>query len=270
MGQGFLKIQLHVGDFALHGQEMTVLIKKDGEILHTLLTDENGTTKEVALACPDLTIDSPSAGTDLFETYDVVVPASHGFMQVSVYGVQIFDGIHSILDIQLEPYVEGGPQEKEIIIPLEHGVDTDRTQEIPGSHIPAEPQSKAEDVAQMIAIPPLNEAILVFNPEHTDEALPAATDITPSAAPSLQNIPLANEVVVPPFITVHLGSPNVSAMNVRVSFRDYIVNVACSEIYPHWQTAAIEANVHAQVSFALNRLFTYITFLRGFRQNSTK
>jgi len=64
------------------------------------------------------------------------------------------------------------------------------------------------------------------------------------------------EVVIPDFITVHLGHPSVSARNVRVRFADYIKNVASSEIYPTWPRASLEANILAQISFALNRVFT--------------
>ena len=43
-----------------------------------------------------------------------------------------------------------------------------------------------------------------------------------------------DRVIVPKNITVHLGRPAASARNVTVSFRDYIANVASSEVYPTW------------------------------------
>lgn len=61
---------------------------------------------------------------------------------------------------------------------------------------------------------------------------------------------------IPQTITVHLGYPNEDAPNVTLSFQEYIKNVASSEIYPTWSEEAILANIHAQVSFALNRLYT--------------
>lgn len=67
--------------------------------------------------------------------------------------------------------------------------------------------------------------------------------------------------VIPEFITVHLGPPDSGAENVTVSFRDYIKNVASSEIYPTWEDAALRANILAQISFALNRV--YIGFYRN-------
>ena len=61
---------------------------------------------------------------------------------------------------------------------------------------------------------------------------------------------------IPATITVHLGRPNASAQNVTVAFPDYIKNVASSEIYPTWPESALRANIYAQISFALNRIYT--------------
>lgn len=69
---------------------------------------------------------------------------------------------------------------------------------------------------------------------------------------------------IPTVITVHLGPPGQSAANVTVGFADYIKNVASSEIYPTWEPAAIRANVLAQVSFALNRVYTQYYRSRGY------
>ena len=64
---------------------------------------------------------------------------------------------------------------------------------------------------------------------------------------------------IPENITVHLGRPDDrSAPNVTVPFIDYIKNVASSEIYPTWPESALRANMYAQISFALNRVFRYL------------
>lgn len=66
-----------------------------------------------------------------------------------------------------------------------------------------------------------------------------------------------SEVVVPEFMIVHDGPPtDQTARNYWVRYRDYIKNVACSEIYATWPEATIRANVLAIQSFALNRVFT--------------
>ncbi len=75
--------------------------------------------------------------------------------------------------------------------------------------------------------------------------------------------------VIPDYITVHLGTPNSNARNVRVPFTDYIKNVASSEIYPSWPESAIRANIYAQVSFALNRIFTEYYRSRGYNFDIT-
>ncbi len=62
--------------------------------------------------------------------------------------------------------------------------------------------------------------------------------------------------VIPEYITVHLGAPSQSAQNVTVPFPDYIKNVASSEIYSTWPEEAIKANILAEVSFALNRVYS--------------
>lgn len=67
-------------------------------------------------------------------------------------------------------------------------------------------------------------------------------------------------VVIPENITVHLGAPNASARNVTVPFRTYLKSVAASEIYPTWPQQALRANIYAQISFVLNRIFTEWSF----------
>lgn len=63
--------------------------------------------------------------------------------------------------------------------------------------------------------------------------------------------------VVPEFIVVHDGLPeNTSAPNYWIPFKEYIKNVASSEIYSTWSEQTIYANVIAIVSFTLNRVFT--------------
>lgn len=69
---------------------------------------------------------------------------------------------------------------------------------------------------------------------------------------------------IPSYITVHLGPPNSSAENVTVSFRDYVKNVASSEVYPTWNENALRANILAITSFALNRVYTEFYRVRGY------
>ena len=70
--------------------------------------------------------------------------------------------------------------------------------------------------------------------------------------------------VIPESIVVHLGPPNASAENITVPFVDYIKNVASNEVYPTWPESAIRANMLAQISFALNRVYTEYYRSRGY------
>lgn len=66
-----------------------------------------------------------------------------------------------------------------------------------------------------------------------------------------------SRVVVPEYIVVHDGSPRDStAQNYYVKYKDYIKNVASSEIYATWPEDTIRANVLAIMSFTLNRVYT--------------
>lgn len=77
-------------------------------------------------------------------------------------------------------------------------------------------------------------------------------------------MPIPSAPYVPDYITVHLGPPDSDAENVTVSFPYYIKNVASSEIYPTWEESAIYANIYAQISYALNRVYTEFYRVRGY------
>ena len=67
---------------------------------------------------------------------------------------------------------------------------------------------------------------------------------------------ILGQVTIPTYMTVHLGRPQNAAENVTVPFLYYLKNVACSEIYPTWPYEALKANIWAQASLALNRIYT--------------
>lgn len=77
-------------------------------------------------------------------------------------------------------------------------------------------------------------------------------------------MPITVRPYIPQYITVHTGPASQWAENVTVTFPDYIKNVASSEIYPTWNEQAIRANVLAQISFALNRVYTEYYPSRGY------
>lgn len=66
-----------------------------------------------------------------------------------------------------------------------------------------------------------------------------------------------SRVVVPEYVVVHDGTPGDStAGDYYVRYKDYIKNVASSEIYATWPQNTIRANVLAIMSFTLNRVYT--------------
>lgn len=74
-----------------------------------------------------------------------------------------------------------------------------------------------------------------------------------------------SRVVVPEFVVVHDGSPrDTTATDYYVRYRDYIKNVASSEIYSTWPRAALQANILAIMSFTLNRVYTEWYRNKGF------
>ena len=80
-------------------------------------------------------------------------------------------------------------------------------------------------------------------------------DLKPLPAPT--GFVVLDNPVVPEFVIVHDGLPDdTSAQDYWIPFKDYIKNVASSEIYSTWPKQTIYANVIAIVSFTLNRVFT--------------
>ena len=100
----------------------------------------------------------------------------------------------------------------------------------------------------------------LYNPVSPSSTAP----VEECAQPRVLNTP-----IVPKTITVHLGTPKSSAQNVTVSFQSYIANVASSEVYPTWPEQALRANIHAQISLALNRIFTEWYPSKGYTFNIT-
>lgn len=74
-----------------------------------------------------------------------------------------------------------------------------------------------------------------------------------------------SRVVIPEFIVVHDGPPaDLGARNYYVRYREYVKNVASSEIYSTWPENTIRANVLAIMSFTLNRVYTEWYRNKGF------
>ena len=112
---------------------------------------------------------------------------------------------------------------------------------------PVEMDELTPDAFQDIAIP--DHTLFGDYPEKIPEAEIKPVDETGEI--------VLSRVVVPEYVVVHDGAPSDStAKDYYVRYRDYIKNVACSEIYATWTDAAIRANVLAIMSFTLNRVYT--------------
>lgn len=110
-----------------------------------------------------------------------------------------------------------------------------------------------------------NEAMFVI-PAHTLYATYPPKIPEDEIKPTIESGEIVlSRVVVPEYIVVHDGSPRDStARNYYVKYKDYIKNVASSEIYATWPKAAIRANVLAIMSFTLNRVYTEWYRNKGF------
>ncbi len=115
---------------------------------------------------------------------------------------------------------------------------------------------------------PKTKVFVIETPPHKlNRPLPATA--RPAFSPSVPTANVAKPVVVPENITVHLGSPDSNAENVTVPFIYYIKNVASSEIYPTWPESALRSNILAQITLALNRIYTEWYPSQGFNFDIT-
>ncbi len=120
------------------------------------------------------------------------------------------------------------------------------------------PQTDALQEVQLSPITPTGQGTNIVIPAHTlyGNYPPkiAEAEIKPVGEPG--EIVLS-QVVVPEIVVVHDGVPSdPTAQNYYISYRDYVKNVASSEIYATWPESTITANVLAIMSFTLNRVYT--------------
>ncbi|MCL2751557.1 MAG: peptidoglycan-binding protein [Firmicutes bacterium] len=246
MAKGTLVIDTTTGGGTIPLAGVSYAIKdKRGNVLFSGLTDQNGKSGVYTLdTVPASLSQQPSPGVYPYAVYDIWV-GKPGYATVIVLDVEIFDGQQSIQPVDMEPLAPGTEEERTVVNPppLAALPTPPQLQEGPGD-IPDPAQAAprtlgvpySDDMARNLAIEP--------------RVLPA--------------------VVVPEYITVHLGTPgNTAAPNVRVRFIDYIKNVASHEIYSTWPTNSLIANIHVIVTFALNRIYTEWYPARGFPYDIT-
>ncbi|MEG0085767.1 MAG: peptidoglycan-binding protein [Niameybacter sp.] len=189
-----------------------------------LTTNANGQTPVLTLdAPPDALTQTPEATQTPYSPYIVEVSAEN-YLPTIVNGTQIFSNIRSIQPIRL--------------ISSEPTPFASRS-----SRVSKLSRQQVDEIS--IGPPTLYGDYAPKIPE---------SSIKDTTSPGFVVLPA---VVVPEFIIVHAGTPNNNtAPNYTVPFKDYIKNVASSEIYPTWPTETIRANIVAIISFTLNRVYT--------------
>ena len=290
-----LVFQLSTARSALPVQGASILVTDPvgGRTTH-LTTDQSGRTRVLCVTAPPLAwSQTPGNNGRPYSIYHADIRAK-GYVPVRLTGIQVFFGQQSLQTVEMIPKEEGAADPPEIIGEPEDPLENDRAA-ARFSHAPTEDtQPPGIPDEQELSLPeePATVPVLASAagiaaaqdvPSEADDpepveavfSMPVTRDLAEENAASraveaLTGPRAASQVYVPKYITVHLGAPNnSSARNVTVSFRDYIKNVASSEIYPTWPEAALRANILAQITFAQNRIFTEWYPSQGYNFNIT-
>ena len=188
-----------------------------GIVLENLRTDESGQVRNLTLDAPNIKYSLQPSDVKPYSEYIVEVIAQ-GFETVQIRGTQILPAVEALQNVPI-----GSPS------------TTNRKS-----------RKRQTEVVYDIAAHTLWGNYPPKIPESSLKPLSAPTGFV-----------VLDEPVVPEFIVVHDGLPeDTSAENYWVPFREYIKNVASSEIYSTWPDQTIYANVIAIISFTLNRVFT--------------
>ncbi|MCL2850920.1 MAG: peptidoglycan-binding protein [Firmicutes bacterium] len=266
MATGYLHTKVTAALETLPIEGARVIVRdKGGRIVADQLTDADGMTEYVPLEAPskDLTL-NPDTAERSYALYDVEITAK-GFHPVVVHDVEIVADTKSYLPAFMHPNLEGDVRNNITRLYRRHiGVPTASiTNQGDGSF-----QSNQPMDGQEIIISPISTTTRINPPgdlstENIGENFDDIQVGPPAVLQPFQsgrvgtNFGPVREVIIPTYITVHLGRPdNLNARNVRVPFVEYVANVASSEIFPTWPDASLRANIHAITTFALNRIYT--------------
>ena len=290
-----LVFQLSTARSALPVQGASILVTDPvGGRVTRLTTDQSGRTRVLCVTAPPLAwSQTPGNNGRPYGIYHADIRAK-GYVPVRLTGIQVFFGQQSLQTVEMIPKEEGAADPPEIIGEPEDPLENDRaaarfshapTEDTQPPGIPDEQELSLPE--EPVTVPVLASAAGIAaaqdvppeadDPEPVEAVFPmpvtrdlAEENAASRAAEVLTGPRTASQVYVPKYITVHLGAPNnSSARNVTVSFRDYIKNVASSEIYPTWPEAALRANILAQITFAQNRIFTEWYPSQGYNFNIT-
>ena len=203
--KGTLYFKITAGDGAIPISNAKITVYGEGINETVLYTDESGISCDIILPAPDKETSLSPNQKDPYAKYNAKIEKD-GYIPVRILGIEVFDGIKSVSEMDMQPYPKGRTG-LEIVY------------NIPGNALEFDTPRNAE------------------NPQYDERIL--------------------KNVIIPNYITVHLGAPNNNSVsNITTNFVNYIKNVASSEIYPTWPENALRANIIAQISFALNRVYT--------------
>ncbi len=227
MSKGYIVAQLFTARQARPITNATVIISRPGaggeSVIRTVEVDREGKTEpiEVDTLPKSLSLDETYEGVP-YTTYDITIRAFN-FANQLIRRVQVFEAQTTLQQVEL--------------IPFDREAYTNNTDFIF--------ETPAHSLAQADCEPDCSPQQQLDQPRLPEN--PIEREVRPQVLQS---------VIVPSQIVVHLGTPRSNAENVYVSFPDYIKNVCSSEIYPTWPENAIRANIYAQISLALNRVYT--------------
>lgn len=262
---------------------------KSGRYTQSFVTNAEGKTLQMTVQTPNIEESFSETGAVPFAICDIYVEKT-GYFGALFFGVQIFPQRESILPVNLEPFNQAlidnhtvtaeftGRYAVVYFIPAPIAGDprgeTGDAEAAPGGNGSSEENSDmgtgSDSGSNTTPAPDENMSGGGGNTEgsgtgENENASEGGSAVGTKANPmrgGIDQLPprfrphVAEEVYVPENITVHLGRPSENAENVTVPFQDYIKNVASSEIYPTWPENAIRANIYAQISIALNRVYT--------------
>lgn len=115
----------------------------------------------------------------------------------------------------------------------------------------------ATTAIQEVILNPTYENVFIQYPTLWGDFPPKIPESEIKMLPFPTGLVVLPQPVVPDVIVVHNGVPDdTSAANYTVGFKDYVKNVASSEIYATWPTETLRSNILAIISFTMNRVFT--------------
>jgi len=222
MPKGQLKIQTWIKDTYVPVENAKVTVIQSGETKQTSIeksevTNSSGLTPNLELNAPPFEYSQNPSANLPYSLVDVKIEAD-GFLPVLINGCQIYP---------------------------------DRVA-----------YQKCELISQQSRLAKLGrqtEQIINIQPNRLVGDYPAKIEESPEKPlpPPSSGFVVLQEPVVPEFVVVHQGLPSDNSVpNYTVRYKDYIKNVASSEIFSTWPEATIRANVYAIISFTLNRIYT--------------